>query len=342
MQQTLFVSGDKEDVRRESLMNDKSVIFHKGNVLDAYDEWESPTIIMSDGPYGVSGYPGDPSSPDGLGEAYRPHIEKWSQKSKPFTSLWFWNTEIGWANVHPVLAENGWIYNGASIWNKGVGHLAGNINTKTIRRIPAVTEMCVHYVREAWFQVEHDSMSMKQWLRHEWQRSGLPLYKTNEACGVKNAATRKYFTQCELWYFPPTDAFVQFRDYANTHGLVSERPYFSIDGKRSMTAEEWTLMRFKFECEHGITNVWDYPAVRGKERIKSGTKALHSNQKPLDLMKPLIRMTSNENDLVWEPFGGLCSATIASIELNRRANCSEMNEDYFDAAELRISTALGL
>lgn len=34
---------------------------------------------------------------------------------------------------------------------------------------------------------------------HEWQRAGLPLYKANEACGVKNAATRKYLTQDWLW-----------------------------------------------------------------------------------------------------------------------------------------------
>ncbi|MYK91287.1 MAG: hypothetical protein F4026_03915 [Synechococcus sp. SB0669_bin_8] len=36
-------------------------------------------------------------------------------------------------------------------------------------------------------------------MRAEWRRTGLPLYRANEACGVKNAATRKYLTQPQFW-----------------------------------------------------------------------------------------------------------------------------------------------
>ena len=104
---------------------------------------------------------------------------------------------------------------------------------------------------------------MKEWLRHEWVRSGLPLYKTNEACGVINAATRKYFTQCHLWYFPPAEEFERLVAYANTHGNPAGRPYFSLDGKTPATGTEWERMRAKFQCEHGVTNVWREPAVRG-------------------------------------------------------------------------------
>ena len=46
-------------------------------------------------------------------------------------------------------------------------------------------------------------MPVQRWMRHEWQRSGLPLKRANEACGVRNAATRKYLTQDWLWYWPP-------------------------------------------------------------------------------------------------------------------------------------------
>ena len=47
---------------------------------------------------------------------------------------------------------------------------------------------------------------------------GCPFAKANEACGVKNAATRKYLTGDHLWYFPPPDVFQRLVDYANTHG----------------------------------------------------------------------------------------------------------------------------
>lgn len=98
-----------------------------------------------------------------------------------------------------------------NVWDKGMAHIAGNVNSKTgnvnsktIRRFPIVTEICVQYIRNVELPTEDGkSLPMQQWLRHEWQRTGLPLCKTNEACGVKNAATRKYFTKDHLWYFPP-------------------------------------------------------------------------------------------------------------------------------------------
>ena len=33
------------------------------------------------------------------------------------------------------------------------------------------------------------------------------MSETNVASGVKNAASRKYFTPDHLWYFPPAEAF---------------------------------------------------------------------------------------------------------------------------------------
>ena len=31
---------------------------HRGNVLDVYSDWEAPDLIVSDGAYGVRGFPG--------------------------------------------------------------------------------------------------------------------------------------------------------------------------------------------------------------------------------------------------------------------------------------------
>lgn len=310
-------------------------IFH-GDAMDFYDEWEIPVAIIVDGPYGVGGYPGDPPTPDTLGEWYEPHIIRWAERSTPETTLWFWNTEIGWANVHPMLAKHGWEYRGASIWDKGVGHIAGNVNTGSLRRVPPVTEVCAHYVRQVRFQVNGKMASMKEWLRYEWERTGLPFSKTNEACGVKNAATRKYFTKCHLWYFPPAEAFSRFVEYANKHGDRGGRPYFSVDEKRSLSGEEWEHMRAKFKLEHGVTNVWREPAVRGKERLKDGFKALHTNQKPSRLVELTIRLCTDENDMVWEPFGGLCTGAIASHRLKRRCCAAESSDEFYALAISRL------
>ena len=306
-----------------------------GDSLDLYATWESPTVIVSDGGYGVLGFEGDTSDHTGLAELYEPHIRAWSKRATPTTTLWFWNSEIGWAVVHPVLEKYGWRYVNANIWNKGKGHIAGNVNTTKIRRFPVVSELCVQYV----FEARIDGLPLKQWLFREWKRTGLPLRKANEACGVVDAAVRKYLDQGHLWYFPPPEMFVRLQEFANKHGDSSGKPYFSINGKGPGSANEWSRMRSKFYCPHGFTNVWERPALHGKERFRvngASGKAIHLNQKPLNLISMIIQASSDSNDVVWEPFGGLFTACIAARRLGRRSFGAESDPTYFHYGMNRV------
>ena len=61
-------------------------------------------------------------------------------------------------------------------------------------------------------------------------------------------------------------------------------------------------------------------------------KALHLNQKPLDLMRMIIKASSDEGDVVWEPFGGLFTACRAAADIGRRAFGGEINPYYFNAS----------
>ena len=122
---------------------------HFGDALAAYDKWLPPTCIIADGPYGLGKFPGEPLNPDGLAEWYAPHAAAWARKSLPYTTLWFWNSEIGWARSHPALELHGWQYEEALVWDKGIAHIAGNCNSRTIRGAPVVTELAVRYTRRA-------------------------------------------------------------------------------------------------------------------------------------------------------------------------------------------------
>ncbi|HVE86328.1 MAG TPA: DNA methyltransferase, partial [Myxococcales bacterium] len=245
---------------------------------------------------------------------------------------------IGWATVHPSFLHHGWEYRGCQVWNKGPGHIAGNANSATLRKFPVVTEVCVQYVKPARFEVDGRPLSMKEWLRHEWQRSGLPMYLANQACGVENAATRKYLTACHLWYFPPVEAFVRLAAFANERGKPEGRPYFSVDGAKAISGEAWGKLRAKFFCEVGVTNVWSQPALRGQERLKEKYRSLHNNQKPLNFIELLIRASTEAGDVVWEPFGGLCPGAVASHRLDRRYVGAEMEPGFFHAAAERLAT----
>ncbi len=325
----------------------------RGDALAAYGGWPAPTVIVSDGAYGVGGFPGDPRTPDGLGEWYEPHIEAWSEHAHPATTLWFWNTEVGWATVHPLLSDHGWTYVQSIVWDKGLGHIAGNVNGETIRRFPVVTELCVLYRRRLEFSTPDGVMAAKQWLRYEWQRSGLPLSAANEACGVANAATRKYLTQDWLWYFPPPEMMERLVGYANSHGDPAGAPYFSLDGVAGATGAEWAALRGCWNHAHGLTNVWSAPPLNGQERYKGNglrsaprvhrpgrNAAVHLNQKPLEFMRRIVAASSDPGGVIWEPFGGLCTAVAAAVELGRIGYAAETVEHFADLAEQRLRTDL--
>ena len=315
---------------------------YTGDVLEAYPSWPAPALIMSDGAYGLGGFPGDPRTPDGLVDWYREHVETWSKLAQPTTTLWFWNTEIGWATVRPLLTEHGWEHVETIVWDKGIGHIAGNVNGDTIRRFPVVSEICAFYRRRLEFPTTDGVKPAREWLRYEWQRAGLTFNKANEACGVKNAATRKYLTQDGRWYFPPPEMMERLVGYANRHGRPDGRPYFSLDGAVPVTSQEWAELRYVWTHQHALTNVWARPPLSGVERYRgSGKKALHLNQKPLEFMRRILSACTQPGDVVWEPFGGLCSASVAAVELGRVPFAAErISEFRLQAVERLLASVM--
>jgi hypothetical protein len=319
-------------------------------VETVYDRWPTPVTIVSDGAYGVGGFHGDPRTSAGLVEWYTPHVEAWSRRAHASATLWFWNTEVGWATVHPLLVTHGWQYEFASIWDKGIAHVAGNVNGRTIRRFPVVSEVCVFYSRQLTIGTADGPMGAREWMRYEWRRTGLPFRLANTACGVKDAATRKYFATDWLWYFPPADMMQRLVTFANEHGRAGGRPYYSLDGLRPVTGDEWARLRYKWNHKHGITNVWQCPPLHSGERIRgtgvrsaprvyrpTSQSAAHLNQKPLELMTRIIEASTDCGDIVWEPFGGMCSASAAAVALGRIPYAAEIDRAFYDLARDRLT-----
>jgi len=197
------------------------------------------------------------------------------------------------------------------------------------------------------------SMSVQRWLRYEWRRAGIPLFKANEVCGVRNAATRKYLTQDWLWYWPPGQMVEKLARYANEHGRPAEWPYFSLDGQQVVTGKQWDSYRYVWNHRHGITNVWRRGPLHDDERLKgtlrraaprvyrpSSASAAHLNQKPLEFMETIVKAASEEDDVIWEPFGGLASASVAAVALGRRAYVAETDPEFVKLAKTRLLDAV--
>jgi DNA modification methylase len=71
--------------------------------------------------------------------------------------------------------------------------------------------------------------------------------------------------------------------------------------------------------------------VAGKERVN------HPTQKSLLLMKNIIDILTNENDVILDPFMGSGTTGVASLELGRKFIGVEMSPEYFSIAQQRIT-----
>ena len=73
-----------------------------------------------------------------------------------------------------------------------------------------------------------------------------------------------------------------------------------------------------------MKDVWLIPLVT-KEEKKYGK---HPTQKPLALLKRIILASTNEGDLILDPFNGSGTTGIVSVQLNRRYIGIEKEYEY--------------
>ena len=79
--------------------------------------------------------------------------------------------------------------------------------------------------------------------------------------------------------------------------------------------------------------------IPNKKEKKDG-KNLHDTEKPIELMRILIENSTNENDVVLDPFMGIGSTIIASKYSNRKFIGIEIDNEYFKIAKNRIESTL--
>jgi DNA modification methylase len=86
-----------------------------------------------------------------------------------------------------------------------------------------------------------------------------------------------------------------------------------------------------------MKNVFEFPILGGIERLRDDdNQALHPTQKPLELIKKLVKVHSNPNDLVLDCFLGSGTTAIACKQLNRRFIGIEISKEYCDIANKRL------
>lgn len=97
-----------------------------------------------------------------------------------------------------------------------------------------------------------------------------------------------------------------------------------------------------YEQGVSLNKVWDEDGKKADSdhymKLQSFRKPMgeHTTQKPVELIKRLIRISSNENDLVLDTFMGSGTTAIACLNTDRQYIGFELDKEYCEIASERI------
>ena len=81
----------------------------------------------------------------------------------------------------------------------------------------------------------------------------------------------------------------------------------------------------------------EMPIVQGKERLKGRDgRAIHPTQKPEKLIELIVLASSDEGDIILDPFFGTGTTGVVASRLKRRWIGIEINKEYFRVAYKRL------
>lgn len=191
--------------------------------------------------------------------------------------------------------------------DKGMRSVSGRA-TKNYKLFPNTTESIL-------FIIKDNKQFIKPLLKKQQEKLGLSSKDINEALGVKSNGGGMwsiYTGQNVCEQFPTKELWEKLQDI------------LKFDLNYEKVAQT-------FNPQMGITDIWRDIDFYKENRV-------HSTQKPLPLIKRLILASSNENDLVIDPFAGSGSTAIASLQLNRNYITIEKDEQYFKEVIKRIES----
>ena len=105
-------------------------------------------------------------------------------------------------------------------------------------------------------------------------------------------------------------------------------------------------MKIVGNCEYGLVLYRDkLPKFNNEGRMifncfdwmrDNETPKVHPTQKPVQLLENIIRIFTDENDVVIDPCAGSGSTLLAAANLNRRAYGFEIKKNFFKAANEKV------
>jgi site-specific DNA-methyltransferase (adenine-specific) len=134
-----------------------------------------------------------------------------------------------------------------------------------------------------------------------------------------------------VWFKPNASPNLSCRYF--THS--TETVIWAAKNQKSKHTFNYELMK---QLSNGkqMRNVWEIPPPQPNEK----THGKHPTQKPLKLLERILLASTNEGDIVLDPFNGSGTTAIAAVGLNRRYLGIEISQEYLDLTIRRLEDEL--
>ncbi len=157
-----------------------------------------------------------------------------------------------------------------------------------------------------------------------WRYTGnsIPKY-----CFPRKHDTVFWYSKSESFKFYPKEVLVPYSDSTlkRYNHVDQEGKRYKISALRDGKQEIIYMKEGKY-----ADDVWEIPVLRGKESIGYPT------QKPLALLERIIKASSNEGDIVLDPFCGCATTCIAAERLNREWIGIDVSVKAFELVKQRL------
>lgn len=207
--------------------------------------------------------------------------------------------------IVPILEDLGFELRQQIVINKGLQAISGRA-TKNYKMFPNVTESIL-------FLYKDSKPFVKEFLKGRQKELGLTSKEINDRLGVKSNGGGMwsiYTGKNVCKQLPTEEIWNKLQEI-----LLFDIPYSKI----SQT----------FNSQMGITDVWDDINFYNEKRI-------HPTQKPKSCIERLILASSNQGDIVLDPFMGSGSTAMSCIQNNRKYIGFEIDKKYYEKALERI------
>lgn len=211
------------------------------------------------------------------------------------------------AGLIPILEKYGLKLRQQIVINKGIKAISGRA-TKNYKMFPNVTESII-------FLYKDPIPFSRELLKSRQKDLNLKSKDINEKLGVKSNGGGMWsiYTGKNICEQLPTPE-------------LWEKLQEILDFQYS-----YNKLSITFNPTMGITDVWDDIDFYEKRNSR-----IHPTQKPISLIDRIVMASSNEGDIVLDPFMGSGSTAISCLKNKRKFIGFELDKQYFDSSNNRI------